>query len=128
MASKDSNKGKKKEVKKETGLGQGKKKEVEKETDLSLSYKKDENFGEWYPEVVVNGEMISTTTYPAVIFYAPWAMSIWEILQVFFDAEIKKMKIKNSYFSLFVSPAVLQKEKDHVEGIAPEGVVSFFGK
>nr|XP_009800343.1 PREDICTED: putative proline--tRNA ligase C19C7.06 isoform X2 [Nicotiana sylvestris] len=50
----------------------------------------------------------------------PWAMSIWEILQAFFDAEIKKKKIKNSYFPLFVSPGVLQKEKDHIEGFAPE--------
>lgn len=41
-------------------------------------------------------------------------------VQGFFNAEIKKMKIKNSYFPLFVSPAVLQKEKDHIEGFAPE--------
>lgn len=41
-------------------------------------------------------------------------------LQVFFDAEIKKMKIKNCYFPLFVSPGVLQREKDHIEGFAPE--------
>lgn len=41
-------------------------------------------------------------------------------MQVFFDAEIKKMSIQNCYFPLFVSPGVLQKEKDHVEGFAPE--------
>ena len=41
-------------------------------------------------------------------------------MQTFFDAEIKKMKIKNCYFPLFVSPGVLQKEKDHIEGFAPE--------
>ena len=41
-------------------------------------------------------------------------------VQAFFDAEIKKMKIKNCYFPLFVSPGVLQKEKDHIEGFAPE--------
>lgn len=41
-------------------------------------------------------------------------------VQTFFDAEIKKMKIKNCYFPLFVSPTVLQKEKDHIEGFAPE--------
>jgi prolyl-tRNA synthetase len=34
--------------------------------------------------------------------------------------EIKKMKIKNCYFPLFVSSSVLQKEKDHIEGFAPE--------
>ncbi|XP_075075069.1 proline--tRNA ligase, cytoplasmic-like isoform X3 [Nicotiana tabacum] len=106
MAGEDSNKGKKKEVKKETGLG--------------LSSKKDENFGEWYSEVVVCGEMIEYYDISGCYILRPWAMSIWEILQAFFDAEIKKKKIKNSYFPLFVSPGVLQKEKDHIEGFAPE--------
>ncbi|KAI3902283.1 hypothetical protein MKW92_034367 [Papaver armeniacum] len=41
-------------------------------------------------------------------------------MQTFFDAEIKKMKIKNRYFHVFVSSTVLQKEKDHIEGFAPE--------
>ena len=41
-------------------------------------------------------------------------------VQVFFDAEIKKMNIKNCYFPLFVTENVLQKEKDHIEGFAPE--------
>ncbi|KAI3927987.1 hypothetical protein MKW98_023588 [Papaver atlanticum] len=43
-------------------------------------------------------------------------------MQTFFDAEIKKMKIKNRYFPVFVSSTVLQKEKDHIEGFAPEVV------
>ncbi|KAF6136700.1 hypothetical protein GIB67_018703 [Kingdonia uniflora] len=51
---------------------------------------------------------------------SPWTMIIWEIMHDFFDAEIKKMKIKNCYFPIFVSPEVLQKEKDHIEGFAPE--------
>lgn len=41
-------------------------------------------------------------------------------MQTYFDAEIKKMKIKTCYFPLFVSNTVLQKEKDHIEGFAPE--------
>ncbi|KAF3677967.1 putative 50S ribosomal protein L3-2, chloroplastic-like [Capsicum annuum] len=90
----------------------GKKKEVKKESGLGLSYKKDENFGEWYSEVVVSGEMIEYYDISGCYILRPWAMSIWEILQ--------KMKIKNAYFPLFVSPAVLQKEKDHIEGFAPE--------
>ncbi|XP_019168605.1 PREDICTED: proline--tRNA ligase, cytoplasmic-like isoform X1 [Ipomoea nil] len=98
----------------------GKKKEVKKETGLGLSYKKDENFGEWYSEVVVSGEMIEYYDISGCYILRPWAMSIWEIMQSFFDAEIKKMKIKNCYFPLFVSPGVLQKEKDHIEGFAPE--------
>ena len=47
-------------------------------------------------------------------------------MQKFFDAEIKKMKIQNCYFPLFVSPTVLQKEKDHIEGFAPEVNLSSF--
>uniref|UniRef100_A0A2P2MBG6 proline--tRNA ligase n=1 Tax=Rhizophora mucronata TaxID=61149 RepID=A0A2P2MBG6_RHIMU len=109
---------KNKEVKKESQGG--KKKEVKKETGLGLSFKKEDNFGEWYSEVVVNGEMIDYYDISGCYILRPWAMSIWEIMQNFFDAEIKKMKIKNCYFPLFVSSNVLEKEKDHIEGFAPE--------
>ncbi|KAG7018485.1 Proline--tRNA ligase, cytoplasmic, partial [Cucurbita argyrosperma subsp. argyrosperma] len=98
----------------------GGKKEVKKETGLGLTNKKDDNFGEWYSEVVVSGEMIEYYDISGCYILRPWAMSIWETMQVFFDAEIKKMKIKNCYFPLFVSPGVLQREKDHIEGFAPE--------
>ncbi|KAL2943086.1 Proline--tRNA ligase cytoplasmic [Bienertia sinuspersici] len=100
--------------------GGGKKKEVKKETGLGLTNKKDDNFGEWYSEVVVNADMIEYYDISGCYILRPWTMSIWEAMQEFFDAEIKKMKIKNCYFPLFVSPGVLQKEKDHIEGFAPE--------
>lgn len=54
------------------------------------------------------------------IFHDYIGHSIFLNYQEFFDAEIKKMKIKNCYFPLFVSPGVLEKEKDHIEGFAPE--------
>ncbi|KAL5721845.1 proline--tRNA ligase [Ranunculus cassubicifolius] len=50
----------------------------------------------------------------------PWTMSIWETMQTFFDAEIKKMKIKNCYFPVFVSQSALKKEKNHIADFAPE--------
>ncbi|CAN1236387.1 Proline--tRNA ligase, cytoplasmic [Linum grandiflorum] len=119
--------GKKKEGKKETGVvhGAGKKKEVKKESGLGLSFKKDENFGEWYSEVVVHGDMIEYYDISGCYILRPWAMSIWETMQGFFDAEIKKMKVKNCYFPLFVSSSVLEKEKDHIEGFAPEANVVY---
>jgi hypothetical protein len=46
-------------------------------------------------------------------------------VQEFFEAEIKKLKLKPYYFPLFITEDVLQKEKDHVEGFAPE-VCAFF--
>ncbi|KAH9322229.1 hypothetical protein KI387_016868, partial [Taxus chinensis] len=97
-----------------------KRKEVKKDTGLGLSVKKDENFGDWYSEVVVQGEMIEYYDVSGCYILRPWAYSIWEFLQEFFDEEIKKMGIKNSYFPLFVSEKALTKEKNHIEGFAPE--------
>ncbi|KAJ3702388.1 hypothetical protein LUZ61_006093 [Rhynchospora tenuis] len=96
------------------------KKEVKKETKLGMTVKKDDNFGEWYSEVVVNSEMIEYYDISGCYILRPQAMSIWETLEAFFDPEIKKMGIKNAYFPLFVTETVLQKEKDHIEGFAPE--------
>ncbi|KAI3824610.1 hypothetical protein L1987_06074 [Smallanthus sonchifolius] len=91
-----------------------------KETGLGLTNTKDGNFGEWYSEVVTNGEMIEYYEISGCYILRPWTMAIWEIMQNFFDPEIKKMNIKTCYFPLFVSNNVLQKEKDHIEGFAPE--------
>lgn len=50
----------------------------------------------------------------------PWAFSIWEQIQGWFDSEIKSLGVKNSYFPVFVSRSSLEREEDHVEGFAPE--------
>ncbi|CAA0818353.1 Class II aaRS and biotin synthetases superfamily protein [Striga hermonthica] len=99
---------------------EGKKEETLNEPIISLSSRKDENFEEWYSEVVVNGEMIEYYDIPGCYVMRPWAISIWEIMKEFFYAEIKKMKIKNCYFPLLVSADFLHKEKDHIKGFAPE--------
>ncbi|XP_076904940.1 proline--tRNA ligase, cytoplasmic-like [Bidens hawaiensis] len=91
-----------------------------KETGLGLTNTKDGNFGEWYSEVVTNGEMIEYYEISGCYILRPWTMAIWDVMQNFFDPEIKKMNIKTCYFPLFVSNNVLQKEKDHIEGFAPE--------
>lgn len=50
----------------------------------------------------------------------PWSYSIWEIIQSFFDAEIKKLGVQGCYFPMFVSQKALEAEKDHIEGFSPE--------
>ncbi|KAG8844375.1 ribose-phosphate pyrophosphokinase 1 [Serendipita sp. 411] len=50
----------------------------------------------------------------------PWSYSIWQTIQTWFDAHIKELGVENSYFPMFVSSKVLEKEKDHIEGFAPE--------
>lgn len=50
----------------------------------------------------------------------PWSYSIWEEIQAWFNIEIKKLGVQNSYFPMFVSQSVLEREKDHIEGFSPE--------
>jgi prolyl-tRNA synthetase len=50
----------------------------------------------------------------------PWAYSIWEAIQAFFDSEIKKLGVKNCYFPMLVSGASLESEKTHIADFAPE--------
>jgi prolyl-tRNA synthetase len=50
----------------------------------------------------------------------PWAFAIWEHIQAYLDAEIKKLGVRNAYFPIFVSQTALEKEKTHLIDFAPE--------
>lgn len=50
----------------------------------------------------------------------PASYFVWSQIQAFFDGEIKKLGVENCYFPMFVSRKVLEREKDHIEGFAPE--------
>lgn len=50
----------------------------------------------------------------------PWAFAMWEVVQRWFDDNIKLLGVKNAYFPMFITEDVLNTEKDHVEGFAPE--------
>jgi len=108
----------KKEGKKEA---KGDKKEEEGTgTRLAIEYKKTENFPMWYQQVITRSEMIEFYDISGCYILRPWSYSIWEHIQSWFDAQIKKLGVRNAYFPLFVSQRALQTEKDHVEGFAPE--------
>jgi len=90
------------------------------ETLLALQWKKDENFAMWYSDVIVLSEMISYYDISGCYILRPWSYKIWELTQTWFNGEIEKLGVENAYFPLFVSQDRLEKEKDHVEGFAPE--------
>ena len=50
----------------------------------------------------------------------PNAFEVWEHIHNWFDAEIKKLGVRNAYFPMFVTEDALSREKDHVEGFAAE--------
>ena len=97
-----------------------KNKKGSKETGLGLNVSMEEDFGAWYSQVVVAGELIEYYDISGCYILRPWAYSMWEQIKDFFDAEIKKQGVENCYFPLFVSAARLEAEKDHIEDFAPE--------
>ena len=90
------------------------------ETQLALKWKKEENFAMWYSDVIVLSEMISYYDISGCYILRPWSYKIWELIQDWFNIQIRKLDVDNSYFPMFVSKDRLEKEKDHVEGFAPE--------
>lgn len=95
-------------------------KNLKKETLLGLSVKKEEDFANWYTQVITLSEMIDYSDISGCYVLRPWSFFIWETIQRYFDDEIKKLGVQNAYFPLFVSERALMTEKDHLEGFAPE--------
>jgi len=87
---------------------------------LGLTVKKEEDFSEWYTQVILRSELIDYYTISGCYILRPWAYAIWEKIQRWFDDEIKKLGVQNAYFPLLVSKAALETEKSHVEGFAAE--------
>ncbi|MEW5303570.1 MAG: hypothetical protein WDW36_006249 [Sanguina aurantia] len=87
---------------------------------LGLSNSKATDFGAWYSELVVSSELISYYDVSGCYILRPWAYAMWEVVQGWFDKKIKNMGVQNAYFPLFITEDVLNTEKDHVEGFAPE--------
>jgi len=103
-----------------TSTNANKKQTKKGETQLALKWKKEENFAMWYTDVIVLSEMISYYDISGCYILRPWSYKIWELIQDWFNIQIRKLDVENSYFPMFVSKDRLEKEKDHVEGFAPE--------
>ncbi|KAI3419713.1 hypothetical protein GPALN_004144 [Globodera pallida] len=93
---------------------------AKKQCRLGLDVTKAENYSEWYSQLIVKAELIEYYDVSGCYVIRPWAYSVWEHIQSFFDSEIKKLGVKNCYFPMFVSEAALEREKTHVADFAPE--------
>ncbi|KAG8682586.1 hypothetical protein FRC08_014873, partial [Ceratobasidium sp. 394] len=93
---------------------------IEGAVQIAVGVKKELDFPGWYTNVLVKAEMIDYYSVSGCYILKPWSFSIWERIQQWFDAQIKELDVENSYFPMFVSSKVLEREKDHIEGFAPE--------
>ncbi len=87
---------------------------------IGINTRKEIDFSGWYQQVLVKGDMLDYYDVSGCYILKPWSYSIWEKIQRWFDDEIKELGVENGYFPMFVSNRVLQREKDHIEGFAPE--------
>ncbi|QPG75936.1 hypothetical protein FOA43_003322 [Brettanomyces nanus] len=87
---------------------------------IGVTADKDKDFSGWYQQILVKGEMLDYYDVSGCYILRPGSYSIWEQIQSWFDKKIKENGVHNAYFPMFVSSKVLTKEKDHIEGFAPE--------
>jgi len=94
-----------------------------KKTDdiIGITVSKSQNFSAWYQEVVLKAEMIDYYNEISGFFILrPASMYIWNTIRKWFQERIEAMEVEEASFPMFLSSKSLEKEKDHVEGFAPE--------
>lgn len=80
----------------------------------------DEDFAQWYTDIVRKAELADYTDTKGCIAIRPYGYAIWENIQSYADKKFKEAGVKNAYFPVLIPESLLEKEKDHVEGFAPE--------
>ncbi len=80
----------------------------------------EEDFAQWYTDVVKKAELVDYSGVRGCTIFRPAGYAIWELIQKELDARFKEVGVENVYMPMFIPESLLQKEKDHVEGFAPE--------
>ena len=87
----------------------------------------DVDFAQWYTDVVKKAELVDYSGVKGCMIIRPYGYAIWENIQHDLDARFKKLGHENVYMPMFIPESLLQREKDHVEGFAPECAWVTFG-
>ena len=90
------------------------KKQVEQITDMEV------DFTQWYTDVCTKAELIDYSSVKGMFIYRPYGYAIWENIQSYLDKKFKETGHTNVAMPMLIPESLLQKEKDHVEGFAPE--------
>ena len=81
---------------------------------------RDEDFAKWYTDIVKKAELVDYSGVKGCMVIRPYGYAIWENIQADLDRRFKETGHENVYMPMFIPESLLQKEKDHVEGFAPE--------
>jgi prolyl-tRNA synthetase len=89
----------------------------------ALTVKREDDFAQWYQEVISEAEMAEESGVRGCMVIKPWGYGIWERIQRLMDDRIKAAGVQNCYFPLFIPLSYFAKEAEHVEGFAKEMAV-----
>ncbi len=92
----------------------GQKKMVEDITAMDV------DFAKWYTDVIKKSELVDYSSVKGCMVIRPYGYAIWENIQHDLDTRFKRLGHENVYMPMFIPESLLQREKDHVEGFAPE--------
>ena len=81
---------------------------------------RDTDFAKWYTDIVKKAELVDYSGVKGCMVIRPYGYAIWENIQADLDRRFKEKGHENVYLPMFIPESLLQKEKDHVEGFAPE--------
>ena len=98
-----------------------KEKKVEQITDMEV------DFAKWFTDVCTKAELIDYSSIKGMFIYRPYGYAIWENIQKILDTRFKELGHENVMMPMLLPESLLQKEKDHVEGFAPECAWVTFG-
>ena len=80
----------------------------------------EDDFAQWYTDVCKKAELVDYSNVRGCMVYRPYGYAIWENIQHQLDSMFKETGVENVYMPMLITESLLQKEKDHVEGFAPE--------
>ena len=80
----------------------------------------EEDFAQWYTDIVKKAELMDYSSVRGCMVIEPYGFALWENIQHFLDTRFKELGHENVAMPLFIPESLLQREKDHVEGFAPE--------
>ena len=92
----------------------GDKKLVEQITDMDV------DFAQWYTDICKKADLIDYSSVKGCMIIRPYGYAIWENIQKILDTRFKELGHENVYMPMFIPESLLLKEKEHVEGFAPE--------
>ncbi len=82
--------------------------------------KMDEDFAKWYTDIIIKAELVDYAPIKGFMVIRPYGYEIWENIQAVLDKKFKETGHKNAYFPILIPESLLNKEKEHVKGFAPE--------